>query len=113
MMLRLTLHHLIAIAGNDGGVKRRNPPTTVGFPATCKNVVAVGASDNYRGSGKNLRDSQGNLLSVSESDFSNTGANPHEDMLWFSSFGETWDGRVRILPQIASPVRPDNCSQHM
>jgi len=71
-------------AGNSGP-----GATTVGAPGTAKNVITVGASENYRMTGT---DGCGVL---------NTGADNARDLIYFSSRGPTRDGRRK--PEIVAP----------
>ncbi len=64
-------------AGNSGSA-----PYTISFPGLAKNVIAVGASENYRPD-------------------KGTNADDIDDMAYFSSRGPTSDGRIK--PDIVAP----------
>ncbi len=68
---------IVFAAGNDGP-----HPTTIGAPGTAKNVITVGASENYR-------------------PYLASGANNIDEMASFSSRGPTSDGRIK--PDIVAP----------
>lgn len=76
---------IVFAAGNDGtqGV------SSIGSPATAKNIIAVGASENYR---QNGTDGCG---------YGNTSANNAQDLISFSSRGPCADGRIK--PDIVAP----------
>ncbi|MGH9967909.1 MAG: S8 family serine peptidase, partial [Pyrinomonadaceae bacterium] len=78
-------HVIVFAAGNDG-----SGANTVGSPATAKNVISVGASENVQAFG--AADGCG---------VPDTGANSANDMIGFSSRGPTDDGRVK--PDIVAP----------
>jgi PKD repeat protein len=71
-------------AGNDG-----SGSYSIGAPATGKNVISVGASENYRMNGA---DGCG---------IADTGADAVNDLISFSSRGPTKDGRLK--PEIVAP----------
>ena len=75
---------IVFSAGNDG-----TGANTVHPPGTAKNVITVGASENYRQTGT---DGCG---------IGNTGANNAMDIICFSSRGPTADGRKK--PDIVAP----------
>ena len=75
---------IVFAAGNDGGAAG-----SIGSPATAKNIIAVGASENYR---QNGTDGCG---------YGNTSANNAQDLISFSSRGPCADGRVK--PDIVAP----------
>ncbi len=76
---------IIVAAGND-----RVHGHCIGSPSTAKNVITVGASENFRATG----DADG----CGEGD---TDADNVQDIAGFSSFGPTDDGRVK--PDIVAP----------
>ncbi|MEX0744392.1 MAG: S8 family serine peptidase [Phycisphaeraceae bacterium] len=72
-------------AGNEGPGDQ-----TVGSPATGKNVIAVGASENVRGGGDE------EFCDVTDAD-----ADDSTDVAWFSSRGPTGDQRMK--PDLVAP----------
>lgn len=76
---------IVFAAGNSGAIG----PNTVGSPANAKNVISVGAAENYR---PTWTDGCG---------FGPVGANNAHDIASFSSRGPTDDGRVK--PDLVAP----------
>jgi hypothetical protein len=75
---------IVFAAGNDGA-----GANTVSAPATGKNVICVGASENYR---QNGTDGCG---------YGNSSANSAQDVISFSSRGPCADGRIK--PDLMAP----------
>lgn len=76
---------VVFAAGNQGP-----GPTTVSFPGTAKNVIAVGAAENVHPFG-----------GTDGSGVDDTGANSANDIISFSSRGPTTDGRAK--PDVMAP----------
>lgn len=74
-------------AGNDGDLA--SPASTIGSPGTAKNVLTVGAAENYR------------PTAADGCNVATTGADSAQDIINFSSLGPTSDGRVK--PDIVAP----------
>ncbi|HET9532080.1 MAG TPA: S8 family serine peptidase [Blastocatellia bacterium] len=82
---------IVFAAGNDG----QSEPQSIGNQATAKNVIAVGASENFRATGpdgESLRDGCGVPAS---------GADNALDIIVFSSGGPVQDGRYK--PDLVAP----------
>ncbi|MGD8191202.1 S8 family serine peptidase [Brevibacillus ginsengisoli] len=77
-------------AGNDG----KSGDETVGSPATAKNVISVGASENNRPEWSTLPE-------WSKLPMWRTIADNPDEIAWFSSRGPTIDGRIK--PDIVAP----------
>ena len=77
---------IVFAAGNDG---TRSPGNNVGTPGTAKNVITVGAAENYR---PGWTDGCG---------VGSSGADNAQDIISFSSRGPTDDGRVK--PDLVAP----------
>lgn len=75
---------VVFAAGNDGSTA-----STIGSPGTAKNVLTVGAAENYR---PTAADGCG---------VATTGADSAQDIISFSSRGPTSDGRIK--PDIVAP----------
>jgi PKD repeat protein len=71
-------------AGNDG-----SGSYSIGSPATAKNIISIGASENYRMNGRDG-------CSIEDS-----GADSAADLIYFSSRGPTDDGRRK--PDVVAP----------
>lgn len=85
---------IVFAAGNAG-----SGPNTVGSPATGKNVIAVGASENVHS--HSTTNGGNNVAGNDGCSTPDTGANSLDDVAGFSSRGPTDDGRVR--PDIVAP----------
>lgn len=87
---------LLFAAGNSGP-----GANTTGSPATAKNVITVGASENVHSHAAANGGPAGNTTGVDRCGVTDTGADNLNDIIGFSSRGPTDDGRIK--PDLVAP----------